>query len=193
MANKKAKGFDDFSGTEYAKQYEEKAKAYAAEAETQANYTVEEAKETVERMKNARAENQKMEVDFPKYVEFVDSMTSRASRSTETWIERLRELQEGGCDIARLTTAAIGLSAEAGEFTEIVKKINFQGKPWDEANREHMIIELGDVMWYIAQACMALGVGIDDIVWRNTMKLAKRYPSGEFDVMKSENRAKGDL
>ena len=182
-------GFED---SEYAKKYEEKAKAFAEEAQSNANYSVDEAKETVERMKNARTENMKMEVDFPKYVEFVDGMTSRASKSTGTWIERIRELQEGGLDVSRLTTAAVGLSAEAGEFQEIVKKMLFQGKPWNEDNKEHLIIELGDIMWYAAQACMALGVGIDDVVWKNTMKLAKRYPSGGFDVGKSENRQAGD-
>jgi len=190
MANKNAGlGFED---SEYAKKYEEKAKAFAEDAQTNANYSVDEAKETVERMKNARTENMKMEVDFPKYVEFVDGMTSRASKSTETWIERIRELQEGGLDVSRLTTAAVGMSAEAGEFQEIVKKMLFQGKPWTEDNKEHLIIELGDIMWYVAQACMALGVGIDDVVWKNTMKLAKRYPSGGFDVGKSENRQAGD-
>jgi NTP pyrophosphatase (non-canonical NTP hydrolase) len=182
-------GFED---SEYAKRYEEKAKAFAEDAQKDANYSVDEAKETVERMKNARTENMRMEVDFPKYVEFVDGMTSRASKSTETWIERIRELQEGGLDVSRLTTAAVGMSAEAGEFQEIVKKMLFQGKPWTEDNKEHLIIELGDIMWYVAQACMALGVGIDDVVWKNTMKLAKRYPSGGFDVSKSENRQAGD-
>jgi NTP pyrophosphatase (non-canonical NTP hydrolase) len=188
---KKTNGFG-FENSEYAKAYEEKAKAFADDAQTNAEYSVDEAKETVERMKNARAENMKLEVDFRKYVEFVDGMTSRETKSTETWIERIRTLQEGGLEVSRLTTAAVGMSAEAGEFQEIVKKMLFQGKPWNEDNKEHLIIELGDVMWYVSQACIALGVGIDDVIWKNTMKLAKRYPSGGFDVSKSENRQAGD-
>ena len=68
----------------------------------------------------------------------------------------------------------------------------FQGKPWNEDNREHLIIELGDIMWYVAQACMALEVSFDDVVETNVNKLKKRYPGGEFDVFKSENRAADD-
>jgi NTP pyrophosphatase (non-canonical NTP hydrolase) len=76
---------------------------------------------------------------------------------------------------------------------EIVKKMVFQGKPWDEHNREHLTIELGDVMWYVMQACMALDVSLDEVVEKNVNKLKKRYPGGEFDVHYSENRKEGDL
>ena len=69
----------------------------------------------------------------------------------------------------------------------------FQGKPWNDANREHLIVELGDVMWYVAQACMALDVSFDDVVERNVEKLKARYPGGEFDVHHSENRREGDI
>jgi len=68
----------------------------------------------------------------------------------------------------------------------------FQGKPYSEDNRDHLIIELGDIMWYVAQACMALGVTLDDVVARNVQKLLKRYPEGAFDVYFSENRAADD-
>ena len=131
-------------------------------------------------------------VDFDKYAEFVDAVTSDASKDFLSLSDRLVALDEKGANIERLLTAAVGINAEGGEFMEIVKKMIFQGKPFNEDNREHMIIELGDIMWYVAQACMALGVGIDDVLWRNTMKLAKRYPSGGFDIGKSENRQAGD-
>ena len=98
-------------------------------------------------------------------------------------------LDEKGANIERLLTAAVGINAEGGEFMEIVKKMIFQGKPFNEDNREHMIIELGDIMWYVAQACMALEVTLDDVVARNVQKLLKRYPEGAFDVYFSENRA----
>ena len=68
-----------------------------------------------------------------------------------------------------------------------------QGKPWDEHNRQHLIIELGDVMWYVMQACMALDVSLDEVVEGNVDKLKKRYPGGEFNVYQSENRKEGDL
>ena len=89
-------------------------------------------------------------------------------------------------------TAAVGISAEGGEFTEIVKKMVFQGKPFNEDNREHLIIELGDVLWYVAQATQALGVSFNDVIETNVKKLEKRYPSGEFDVFLSENRSSDD-
>ena len=89
-------------------------------------------------------------------------------------------------------TAAVGISAEGGEFMEIVKKMVFQGKPYNDDNREHLIIELGDVMWYVMQACAALDVSIEDVVAGNVEKLKKRYPGGDFDVYHSENRAADD-
>ena len=101
-------------------------------------------------------------------------------------------LEDQGADIQRLLTSAIGLSAEAGEFAEIVKKITFQGKPYNQDNIDHMKIELGDCMWYIAQAMMALGASFDEITLGNTHKLLKRYPGGEFSIERSENRAAGD-
>ena len=133
------------------------------------------------------------QVDFSKYAIFVDGVTSNPSRDYKSFIESLSVLDGQGANINRLTTAAVGISAEGGEFMEIVKKMVFQGKPWDEHNRKHLIIELGDVMWYVMQACMALNVSIDDVVQGNVDKLKKRYPGGDFDVYYSENRKEGDL
>ena len=134
----------------------------------------------------------KIEVDLDNYLTFVDGVTSDPSKDFDKLIERYQDLRTAGCNIARLDTAASGLVAEAGEFMEIVKKIKFQGKPWNEDTKQHLIIELGDVMWYVAQACMALGVGIDEVIFRNTVKLTTRYPEGELTVVRSEKRKKGD-
>jgi len=131
-------------------------------------------------------------VDFDRYSHFVDAVTSDSSKNFKSLIDRLGELDREGANIERLTTAAVGLSAESGEFLEIIKKMVFQGKPWNDDNREHLIIELGDVMWYVAQACMALDVSFDDVVRGNVKKLEKRYPGGSFSVDKSENRKAGD-
>ena len=133
-----------------------------------------------------------MSIDFDKYTEFVDAVTSDSSKDFVSLADRLGDLDRQGANIERLTTAAIGIAAEGGEFAEIVKKMVFQGKPWNEDNREHLIIELGDVMWYVAQACMALDVPFDDVIRGNVKKLEKRYPGGTFSVEKSEVRAKGD-
>ena len=99
-----------------------------------------------------------MSIDFKRYEEFVDAVTSDCSKDFVALADRMVELDREGANIERLTTAGVGLAAESGEFLEIVKKMVFQGKPWNDDNREHLIIELGDVMWYVAQACMALEV-----------------------------------
>lgn len=132
-------------------------------------------------------------IDFERYQEFVNAVTSDASTDFVALADRLVELDEKGANIERLLTAGVGINAEGGEFLEIIKKMIFQGKPWNDANREHLIIELGDIMWYVAQACIALEVSFDDVVAGNVTKLEKRYPGGSFDVFYSENRAEDDL
>lgn len=132
-------------------------------------------------------------IDFKKYTEFVDAVTSDASTDFLALSDRLVQLDEKGANIERLLTAGVGINAEGGEFLEIIKKMIFQGKPFNEDNRHHMIIELGDIMWYVAQACMALGVTIDEVIAGNVTKLEKRYPGGSFDPYYSENRSEDDL
>ena len=132
-------------------------------------------------------------VDLDKYAIFVDGVTSDSSKDYQCFIESISSLDGKGANIERLLTAAVGISAEGGEFMEIVKKMVFQGKPWNDDNREHLIIELGDVMWYVMQACAALEVSLDDVIEGNVNKLKKRYPGGEFNVHQSENRKDGDL
>ena len=135
-----------------------------------------------------------MTVDTEKYLDFVAGVTSLPSTDVAALIARITSLDvEHGADIPRLLTAALGLTAEAGEFTEIVKKIILQGKPYNNENVYHMKRELGDICWYIAQACMALDTTFDEIIEMNVRKLEARYPGGEFDVHKSENRVEGDL
>ena len=85
------------------------------------------------------------------------------------------------------------MSAEAGEFTEIVKKMIFQGKPANEENLFHLKRELGDIMWYVAQACMALEVDMNEVLDMNVKKLEARFPEGTFSEFYSENRQEGDI
>jgi len=133
-------------------------------------------------------------IDSNKYIEFVRQTTSPASTDLAQLLSRLTELDvEADADVPRLLTAALGISAEAGEFTEVVKKIFLQGKPYNEENVFHMKRELGDILWYIAQACMALDTNFHDIMEMNYEKLSARYPEGAFDVYRSENRVEGDL
>ena len=132
-------------------------------------------------------------IDFDKYALFVDGVTSDSSKDYKSFLDSIEYLDGEGSNVQRLLTAAVGISAEGGEFMEIVKKMLFQGKPWDEHNRKHLIIELGDVMWYVMQACKALDISIEEVVAGNVDKLKKRYPGGEFNVYQSENRKEGDL
>jgi len=135
-----------------------------------------------------------MTVDTEKYVDFVREVTSNESVHYAALLTRMNNLElEDDCNIPPLITAAFGLTAEAGEFTEVVKKIILQGKPYNEENVFHMKRELGDICWYLAQACMALDTTFDEIIEMNVDKLKARYPGGEFDVHKSENRKEGDL
>jgi len=133
-------------------------------------------------------------IDTEKYVEFVRETTSDPSLDYAVFLTRLNSLElENDCNVTQLLTAALGMTAEAGEFTEVVKKIIFQGKPYNEDNIFHMKRELGDIMWYIAQACMALDTSIDEIIQMNFDKLSARYPEGAFSIERSENRKEGDL
>ena len=134
-----------------------------------------------------------MTINFSRYEKFVDAVTSDASKDFVYLSDRLVELDRKGANIERLLTAGVGINAEGGEFLEIIKKMVFQGKPWDEHNREHLIIELGDLLWYVAQATQALGVSFEEVIERNVSKLEKRYPGGQFDIYYSENRQEGDL
>ena len=135
-----------------------------------------------------------MTVDTEKYLDFVAGVTSPASSNYADLLRRINLLEiEDDVDVPRLLTAALGLTAEAGEFTEVVKKIILQGKPYNEDNVFHMKRELGDICWYLAQACMAPDTDFNEIIEMNVEKLKARYPGGEFDVHYSENRKEGDV
>ena len=135
-----------------------------------------------------------MSVDTEKYLEFVSEVTSDPSKDIALLFRRMTDLEvEQDADVPRLLTAALGLCAESGEFTEVIKKIILQGKPYNEENVFHLKRELGDICWYLAQACMALDTTFDEIIEMNVEKLKARYTGGEFDVHKSENRKEGDL
>ena len=133
------------------------------------------------------------QIDVDKFTEFVNAVTSEESKYGGHFQDRLRDLNSKEFPTHRALTAALGLSAESGEFTEIIKKIVFQGKPVNEENLFHMKRELGDIMWYFIQACILLDTTPEEIIEMNVDKLKSRYPGGEFDVHKSENRREGDL
>jgi NTP pyrophosphatase (non-canonical NTP hydrolase) len=128
------------------------------------------------------------------YAKFVDKCTSAESRETNAFQQRITKLSimHPDVDWSRLMTSAIGMLAESGEFTEIMKKIFFQGKEMNEGNRYHMKRELGDVLWYWIQGCIALGYTPEEVMKENIAKLEKRYPNG-FEKIRSEVREEGDI
>ena len=132
-------------------------------------------------------------VNFKEYSKFVDAVTSDESRDFIAFSDRIVSLDEKGANIERLLTGAVGINSEGGEIMEIVKKLIFQGKPWNDDQVYHLKRELGDVMWYVMQCLIALDSSIDEIVGMNVDKLKARYPGGEFDPFYSENRQEGDL
>ena len=132
-------------------------------------------------------------IDFKKYTNFVDAVTSDPSKDFVSFTDRIVELDSKGANIERLLTGAVGVSAESGELLEIVKKMIFQGKSWNEETKFHLQRELGDLLWYVAQICIALDCSVDQILNMNIEKLLKRYPEGSFDAFYSEHRMDGDL
>ena len=127
------------------------------------------------------------------YTDFVDKVTSEASKSSDKMRERINYLNSKDIEMSRLLTAGIGLSGEVGEFNEIIKKIMFQEKTFDVVAHEHMKRELGDIMWYVAQACLALKVDLVDIINGNKEKLSKRFPQKQFNEQDDANRDLGDV
>ena len=87
-----------------------------------------------------------------------------------------------------LRHAVFGLCSEAGEVAGILQKV-YQGHAF---NKEHMMKELGDCQWMIAEACEALGVTLEDVMEMNVEKLKARYPKG-FEAERSLNRVEGDI
>lgn len=88
----------------------------------------------------------------------------------------------------KLLTAGLGIAGEGGEVAEVAKKVVFHGMPFD---REKLIKELGDVLWYVAFAAAALDVTIDYLIQRNMEKLRERYPGGEFSYQRFMEKEDG--
>lgn len=97
-----------------------------------------------------------------------------------------------------LQHGALGLASEAGEVAGILQKVyQGHGNPLDktpEGNKayDHMLKELGDCLWMVAEICTALGVTLSDVMELNIRKLQDRYPDG-FDPFLSLHRKPGDI
>lgn len=146
-------------------------------------------------------------IDLNKYKVFVEAITAGPANDLTSFMnacDRLDanyELFEGepemrhgpDVNVPLVLNSAMGMSGEAGEFSEIVKKVVFHGKLYSDEVRTHLIKELGDVIWYWTNACRALGVDPNEVIQRNVTKLEARYPGGTFEAYASENREHGDI
>ena len=132
-------------------------------------------------------------IDLNKYQDFVQEVTSQESNDSGEMAMAISKLEETGVNVSLLLTGAVGISAEGGEFMEIVKKCIFQGKPLSKETQFHAKRELGDIIWYWINSCRALNIDPNDVIAENVRKLEARYPGGSFDAFYSENRQDGDL
>lgn len=98
-------------------------------------------------------------------------------------------IPDTGIDLGGIINGLFGLSGEAGELTDMIKKWIFHNSDLDE---NHAKKELGDVMWYIAMICESFGWSLDEIMQMNIDKLKKRYPDG-FDTERANNRSPEDV
>ncbi len=144
-----------------------------------------------------------MQIDLNKYSKFVEAITSKESNDLTSFMNSLDRL-DGNFDektgthgpdinVPLILTCAMGMSGEAGEFSEIFKKVVFHSKPYTEETKAHAAKELGDVIWYWTNACRALDIDPNQIIADNVTKLEARYPGGKFSAAASETRAVGDI
>lgn len=139
------------------------------------------------------------------YAKFVDMTTSPQSKDHLAFEKQWNWMMGSGSqqgvgtpiewtiNMPRLLTSVVGMMAESGEFAEVVKKKLFQSeKQFDDDEIFHLKRELGDVLWYWVQGCIALGFKPEDVMQENIRKLEKRYPNG-FKTIRSEVRQDGDI
>lgn len=103
------------------------------------------------------------------------AMRTASNRTNDSWM-------------TQFDTGVLGLNGEAGEIADDWKKFKYHGHDFD---RDRMIKELGDVLWYVACATSGIAATMEEIAIGNIEKLKKRYPEG-FDTDRSMNRSDGD-
>lgn len=110
--------------------------------------------------------------------------TNDGNSSARLSAKMLSDMEIGG-----ILNGVLGLTGEAGEFADVIKKWIFHEKVLDA---EHAQKELGDVLWYVAMICESFGWDMGEIMWMNIDKLRARYPEG-FDIQHANNRKENDV
>lgn len=88
--------------------------------------------------------------------------------------------------------AVYGICGEIGELVDILKKVKFQKHPFTEETKKHIILELGDILWYISEMATGMGVQLERVATMNIDKIRARYGT-QFDSEKSQHRKEGDI
>lgn len=83
-----------------------------------------------------------------------------------------------------LEMCALGLSGESGEVADHIKKVIYHDHGLDI---DALILEVGDVLWYVAETCTQLGITIEELADQNIAKLRQRY-GDKFSTDASINR-----
>lgn len=122
------------------------------------------------------------------YTQFVYSLLSEQSKDSQAFLESFNETNKK-VNLPMLMTGAIGANSETGEYLDILKKILFQGKEFDDVTKNKLITELGDAIFYITVSLIGLDITLEEVIQSNENKLLERYPNG-FDALISESRYK---
>ena len=109
--------------------------------------------------------------------------------SPNEYQEKALRTENKDCKYPRIINGVLGLTGEAGECADMVKKAYYQGH---DIGREHFAKELGDVLWYIALCADSQGYTLEEIMEMNIAKLTARYPAG-FNADESLHRKEGDV
>ena len=88
--------------------------------------------------------------------------------------------------------AVYGICGEIGELIDILKKVKFQGHAFTEETKRHIILECGDILWYLSEMATGLNINLNTIATMNIDKIRARY-GDQFDSQKSQNRKEGDI
>lgn len=121
------------------------------------------------------------------YCKFADSTCSQTGKTDELFFQRQKELSQWlNGNFTQFDMAVSGLAGEAGEVADAWKKLKFHDKELNQDAFDNLVNELGDIYWYLAQASMALGVSMEDVIQANIKKLEKRHPNGFSKEYKSK-------
>lgn len=116
---------------------------------------------------------------FEEWIKQTESYTDLALKTLNKDVFEQKDL---------ILNASLGLSGEVGEVNDIIKKYMYHGHKLDDDMKEKIILELGDVCWYVALMAWAIDkTKFEDVLNKNIAKLEKRY-HGEFSTEKSINR-----